>query len=214
MTHPDDSIAVIRFFQYSTEETRRLVFWARYQADHLGSQTIEAEHILLGLIQQDASLVSRFLSPGSSMDQVRADLARSVGATPELLASAARSWQAVVGQSKSTARELRLSSEGARLFARAVDVAEEERRRKAAASGVDAPPAVPNPGQGWSGEGPPSPELIEALRKWAEASQQGDPGYVKPRHLLLACLSMPGIPCERILTEHGLRLEDVKQIEE
>ena len=46
-------------FQRYTEDARRSLFFARFEASRLGSLSIEPEHLLLGLIRQpqDASLV-------------------------------------------------------------------------------------------------------------------------------------------------------------
>ncbi len=48
-------------FDRYTEKARRTVFWARHEASELGSQYIEAEHLLLGLLR-DSDFVSRFLA--------------------------------------------------------------------------------------------------------------------------------------------------------
>ena|SRR5947209_4585867 len=44
-----------------TEQSRRAIFFAGYEASHLGSQYIEAEHLLLGLLREDKALFSRLL---------------------------------------------------------------------------------------------------------------------------------------------------------
>lgn len=43
-------------FERYTEKARRVIFFARYEASQLGSQTIEPEHILLGLTREDRLL--------------------------------------------------------------------------------------------------------------------------------------------------------------
>ena len=54
-------------FERYTEKARRAVFFARYEASQFGSQQIEAEHLLLGLLREDTALASRlsgsFLTP-------------------------------------------------------------------------------------------------------------------------------------------------------
>ncbi|MEJ2110263.1 MAG: ATP-dependent Clp protease ATP-binding subunit [Acidobacteriota bacterium] len=47
-------------FEKYTEKARRVIFFARYEASQLGSPTIEAEHLLLGLIREDKSLTARY----------------------------------------------------------------------------------------------------------------------------------------------------------
>jgi hypothetical protein len=43
-------------FERYTEKARRTIFFARYEASHYGSQVINAEHLLLGLIREDKTL--------------------------------------------------------------------------------------------------------------------------------------------------------------
>jgi len=206
------NLGALRFLHLSRQECRLAVFWARYHADHLESNSIEPEHILLGLIQEDPSLVTRFLPSEDSLETVRADLARSVGADPESLATVdeASLWRGAPARMQSHARELPLRPQAARLLARAVEVADEERSRAGLPIPADLPPS-PVPPQRFDAEGPPAPEMVEWMRRMQEAARRGDPGYVKPGHLLIACLSLPGTPCEQILTAHGLRLEEVRK---
>ena len=46
-------------FERYTEKARRVIFFARYEASQFGSQQIEAEHLLLGLLREDTALASR-----------------------------------------------------------------------------------------------------------------------------------------------------------
>ena len=39
-------------FERYTEQARRVLFFARYEASQLGSMSIETEHLLLGLIRE------------------------------------------------------------------------------------------------------------------------------------------------------------------
>src|SRR5687767_11633481 len=41
-------------FERYTERARRILFFARYEASEFGALSIEAEHILLGLLREDA----------------------------------------------------------------------------------------------------------------------------------------------------------------
>jgi hypothetical protein len=43
-------------FERYTEKARRVIFFARYEASHYGSPQIESEHLLLGLLRENASL--------------------------------------------------------------------------------------------------------------------------------------------------------------
>ena len=47
-------------FEKYTEKARRVIFFARYEASQFGSPTIEAEHLLLGLIREDKNLTTRY----------------------------------------------------------------------------------------------------------------------------------------------------------
>jgi ATP-dependent Clp protease ATP-binding subunit ClpA len=48
-------------FERYTQGARTTIFWARYMASQLGSQEIETEHLLLGLLRSDKTLAKRFL---------------------------------------------------------------------------------------------------------------------------------------------------------
>jgi len=48
-------------FERFTQAARNTIFGARYMASQVGSQEIETEHLLLGLLRTDKSLASRFL---------------------------------------------------------------------------------------------------------------------------------------------------------
>jgi ATP-dependent Clp protease ATP-binding subunit ClpC len=46
-------------FERYTEKARRVVFFARYEASQLGSNSIGTEHLLLGLIRENTGLTAR-----------------------------------------------------------------------------------------------------------------------------------------------------------
>src|SRR6267378_6748336 len=48
-------------FERYTEKARRVIFFARYEASQYGSQYIETEHLLLGLMREDFPLVSNMI---------------------------------------------------------------------------------------------------------------------------------------------------------
>jgi ATP-dependent Clp protease ATP-binding subunit ClpC len=64
-------------FERYTESARRVIFWARYIASQIGSQEIQTEHLLLGLLRQDTRLASRFLGSPFAMDAVWRQIVRS-----------------------------------------------------------------------------------------------------------------------------------------
>lgn len=49
-------------FERYTEKARRVIFYARYEASRLGGAAITSEHLLLGLMREDESLLKHFLS--------------------------------------------------------------------------------------------------------------------------------------------------------
>lgn len=63
-------------FERYTEKARRAVFFARYEASQFGSRTIAPEHLLLGLLREDKSLIARFfpLNNHLTLDSVRREV--------------------------------------------------------------------------------------------------------------------------------------------
>jgi ATP-dependent Clp protease ATP-binding subunit ClpC len=52
-------------FERYTANSKRAIFYSRYEACHLGSPRIGTEHLLLGLMREDSALLTRFLDPQS-----------------------------------------------------------------------------------------------------------------------------------------------------
>jgi len=64
-------------FERYTERARRVIFFARYEASQYGSQTIETEHLLLGLLREDLNVLKGLLIPSPiSLPQVRDEIER------------------------------------------------------------------------------------------------------------------------------------------
>lgn len=63
-------------FERYTERSRRIIFFARYEALQYGSPFIAPEHILLGLIREDKTIAARFFPFRNSLsvDAVRKDV--------------------------------------------------------------------------------------------------------------------------------------------
>ena len=63
-------------FERYTERSRRVIFFARYEALQYGSPMISPEHILLGLLREDKTLSARFLPLRNSLsvDAVRREV--------------------------------------------------------------------------------------------------------------------------------------------
>jgi ATP-dependent Clp protease ATP-binding subunit ClpC len=62
-------------FERYTERARRVLFFARYEASQLGSNSIETEHLLLGLIREGKGLTSRiFARSHLSLENIRKEI--------------------------------------------------------------------------------------------------------------------------------------------
>src|SRR5688572_15274512 len=63
-------------FERYTERSRRVIFFARYEALQYGSPSISPEHVLLGLMREDKTISARFLSfrTNLTVDAVRRDV--------------------------------------------------------------------------------------------------------------------------------------------
>ncbi len=96
-------------FERYTEKARQTIFFARYEASQFGSQYIEPEHILLGLLRADKALANRFLRPEHTMEGFGKQI-----------------WtRTPPGEKISTSVDLPLSNESKRALAHAAEVAEE-----------------------------------------------------------------------------------------
>ena len=67
---------MIFMFERYTERSRRVIFFARYEALQYGSPVIAPEHILLGLMREDKTIAARFFPfrNGLSVDTVRREV--------------------------------------------------------------------------------------------------------------------------------------------
>src|SRR5215204_5646384 len=63
-------------FERYTERSRRVIFFARYEALQYGSPVIASEHVLLGLLREDKTLAPRYFPGrrGLSVDSVRKEV--------------------------------------------------------------------------------------------------------------------------------------------
>jgi ATP-dependent Clp protease ATP-binding subunit ClpC len=61
-------------FEKYTEKARRVIFFARYEVSEHGSFSIEPEHLLLGLLREDKSLLSRLLPAEVPIEALRAQI--------------------------------------------------------------------------------------------------------------------------------------------
>lgn len=58
-------------FERYTEKARRTICFARYEALRMGAPAIDAEHLLLGLLREEASVLNRLPSAHVSLPSVR-----------------------------------------------------------------------------------------------------------------------------------------------
>lgn len=56
-------VLTIAMFERYTEEARRVIFFARYEASNYGSQYIESEHLLLGFVRERREILKKWF-PG------------------------------------------------------------------------------------------------------------------------------------------------------
>jgi hypothetical protein len=65
-------------FERYSEMARRVIFFARYEASNYGSQYIETEHLLLGLVREDPALIGRFLGPRPVAADIRTEIEKQI----------------------------------------------------------------------------------------------------------------------------------------
>jgi ATP-dependent Clp protease ATP-binding subunit ClpA len=58
-------------FERYTEKARRVIFFARYEASQFGSPCIDTEHLLLGMIREDAAIVKRMSRLPFKIESIR-----------------------------------------------------------------------------------------------------------------------------------------------
>ncbi len=61
-------------FERYTEQARRVIFFARYEASQYGSPYIETEHLLLGLLREDRPLAAHFPPPFGAGESLRKEI--------------------------------------------------------------------------------------------------------------------------------------------
>jgi ATP-dependent Clp protease ATP-binding subunit ClpC len=74
-------------FEKYTEKSRQAIFFARYEACQTGSEYIETEHLLLGLLRTDEPLAQRLLKP-ESVESIPSQIHERYAGRARLLASA------------------------------------------------------------------------------------------------------------------------------
>jgi ATP-dependent Clp protease ATP-binding subunit ClpA len=87
-------------FERYTEKARRVIFFARYEACQYGSRYIDTEHILLGLLREDPTLMNRALRGRGGANEIRTEIERGIERRERI----------------STAREVPLSQDAKRIL--------------------------------------------------------------------------------------------------
>ncbi len=95
-------------FERYTEKARRTIFFARYEASQYGSKCIETEHLLLGLLREDHTLVRKFLRDKGGSQAIREEIERQI----------------TIGERISTSVEVPLSAECMRVLKKSAGEAE------------------------------------------------------------------------------------------
>jgi uncharacterized protein (TIGR02246 family) len=65
-------------FERYTERSRRVIFFARYEASQYGSPYIETEHLLLGLLREDKTLAHVLMKSLPSIAMIRMEIEASI----------------------------------------------------------------------------------------------------------------------------------------
>src|SRR3984957_7789359 len=64
-------------FERYTQNARRLIFFARYEASQHGSFYIDTEHILLGLLREDKAMMYRLVGPIDLEKRIRSEIEKT-----------------------------------------------------------------------------------------------------------------------------------------
>ena len=67
-------------FERLTEQARRSIFFARYEATHYSSIFIDTEHLLLGILREDKPLAAVLQRRGASVEEIRRKLEERISA--------------------------------------------------------------------------------------------------------------------------------------
>ena len=59
-------------FERYTERARRVLFFSRYESSQLGNNSIQPEHLLLGIVREGKGVASKiFSAAGLSLERIR-----------------------------------------------------------------------------------------------------------------------------------------------
>jgi ATP-dependent Clp protease ATP-binding subunit ClpC len=79
-------LSLTQVFDRYTEQARKTIFFARYEASQFGNPEIQTEHLLLGILREDAALATRVLGSAERLDSMRRRIEESIVRGKEKLA--------------------------------------------------------------------------------------------------------------------------------
>lgn len=74
-------------FELYNDKARRVVFFARYEASILGSQSIDTEHLLLGMLREGRAFLESYLSEPATIESIRSGVLERVPEHPMISTS-------------------------------------------------------------------------------------------------------------------------------
>jgi ATP-dependent Clp protease ATP-binding subunit ClpA len=83
VTPAKTSVPVQGVFERYTEQARRTIFMARYEASRFGTKSIESEHILLGLMREHRRLTDRLFDRGTPPWEIQKEIEQRKTPTAE-----------------------------------------------------------------------------------------------------------------------------------
>lgn len=66
-------------FERYTEPARRTIFYTRYEAVEYGVKVMGPEHLLLGILREDQTFLTRFLPKGVTAETIRSQVEEKTG---------------------------------------------------------------------------------------------------------------------------------------
>jgi ATP-dependent Clp protease ATP-binding subunit ClpA len=197
--------------RYSLKAARAILLAGR-EADQFASSTIEAEHLLLGLLREDKAISKQLLHSETAVESIRKQIEsntlrpRREPITPqEQLAELRKRLRLIVNRMESAIANHEF--EKARFYS------DEERKEREAARqlvekhGAEAFPAEESPSAGL----PLSEQCQRVLNQGAEEATLLKQRYIGTEHLLLGILREEKSFAADILHESGLQLSQARE---
>ncbi|MFJ3666352.1 Clp protease N-terminal domain-containing protein [Streptomyces sp. NPDC090106] len=177
-------------FERFTENARAVVQSAVEQAERTGAATVDAEHLLLALLDREASRASFALAALGVADERKQSVRASLAESRRRGGLSQAESDALAG----------LGIDVARIVARVEDV-----------HGVGAMSGDRGTGRGLFGRRPFSRGAKDVLQRALRTAVARRDRHVGDEHLLLALTTRPGVPGE-ILADHGVTHESLIRV--